>query len=213
MPKIRRRVGKINFMIMKKIFLLLIFSLLGIAGFAEDVVAYYSMSSLCENDLKIEASEPKNGEFTYYIEIQGERLSDKVYMSIESSKLELFRGTLKLIRDKYKEWCKVAIDNNITDMKKEFPYKLFNVSYAWYGSKWWFSSDYILTPQFIILDDGKMCVSIYKKAVSRSNEYIDQKSYLLLNSLDEIDKLIEGTNPQIVYDYYNNKTSKEDLFH
>ena len=199
-------------MIMKKIFLLLVFSLLCIAGFAEDVVAYYSMSFLSNKDLKIEASEPKNGEFTYYIQIQGEHLSDQVYMSIESSKIQTFRGTLGVIREKYKEWCQVAKDNNITDMNKEFPYKLYDVSYAWYGSKWWFSSKYTLTPRFIIFDDGTMGVSIYKKAVSRNNEYIDQKTYFILKSIDEIDKLIDGTNPQIVYDYYNNKSSTEDLF-
>lgn len=198
---------------MKKILLLFVCSVLGIAGFAEEVIGYYSMSYFTGKEtLKIEASEPKNGMFTYYIEVTGESASDKVYMSVKSSNVESFRETLRLIRNKYTEWCKIAVENNITEMNKEFSYKLYNISFAWYGSKWWFSGDYTLTPKFCIMDDGQMIILVYKKAVSRNNEYIDQECYLVFNSVAEIDKLIEGTNPQIVYDYFNNKSSEEDLF-
>ena len=196
---------------MKKILLFLSLCMISITGFCEDVVAYYKSEA---STYQIEASEPKNGEFTYYIQVQGEYKYNKVYMVLKSKDADSFKESLNNIKSKYIEWCNVAKSNNITKLTKEFPFKL-KLSYAWLGSKWWFSNTYVLTPKFQILNSDagpQMYVSICKEAKAYDNEYIDQKTYLFLNSAEEIDTLISALDPKKVLDHYSSQKNKESLF-
>ena len=190
----------------------MVFFTITCASYADEVVGHYSMSYFGKENLKIKANKPEDNAFTFYIQIAGEYEDDEVYMSVNSQNLDTFRNSLKTIRDKYVEWSKVAVDNNITNMSKEFPCQLSNISYAWYSTQWWFSYTTNITPLFIVMEDGQKIVLAYKEVVSRSNQYVDQKAYLVFKTVAEIEALINATNPTIVYDYYKKQTSKQDLF-
>jgi hypothetical protein len=197
---------------MKKIYFAMVFIALTLASYADEVVGHYSMSYFGKENLKIKANKPEDNAFTLYIQIAGEYEDDEVYMSVRSQYLDSFRNSLIIIRDKYVEWSKVAVDNKITNMSKEFPCQLSNISYAWYSSQWWFSYTTNITPLFIVMEDGQKIALAYKEVVSRNNKYVDQTTYLVFKTVAEIEALIKATDPTVVYEYYKKQSSKQDLF-
>lgn len=200
---------------MKRFFTILLLSFISINIFAEDEIATYSMTYFSEagKNLRIEASKPNsNGEFTYYIQVIGERITDEVFISIESKYLPEFIANLYLLKNKFNEWSKIAKENNITEMNKEMPFTIKNIDIAWYSSKWWFSFGHSLTPVFKILDDGRYVVTIVKKVTSSSNQYITKKFYIVFDNVNDIDKLIECLNTEMVYKHYSEKDKKNELF-
>ena len=71
---------------MKKVLsVVLVLLVSSIALSADKVVGEYRMSYF-DKSYEIEASEIKNGKFSIYIYGQGERESDKIFMSIDSDK-------------------------------------------------------------------------------------------------------------------------------
>lgn len=197
---------------MKKFLLFLSLCIMSVTGFCEDVIGYYNMSYFSSGSTcQIEASKPKNGDFTYFIQIKGEKSYDKVYISLESKEVDRFIESLNNIKSKYIEWCNIAKSNNVTDMSKEFPFKL-KISYAWLGAEWWFSGTYVLSPKFMVLDSGQMVVALIKTAKAFDNEYIKKETYLVLSSAEEIDTLISALDTKKVFEHYNSQKNKESLF-
>lgn len=90
-----------------------------------------------------------------------------------------------MIRDKYLSWVKIAKENNVTEMDKEFDIKFPTVSIAWRGSKWWFAFDRKITMSFLILDNGKM-VAIWCPKVSASSNDLLMKLYILYLNVKKI---------------------------
>ncbi|MBR1716925.1 MAG: hypothetical protein IJ718_04815 [Paludibacteraceae bacterium] len=197
---------------MKRNLIISIFAFFAVALLAEDRIGSYTMSYFDGKEYEIEASEPKNGKFSIYLYVGGDRKSDKVCIGIDSKDLQAFKTSLEQIRDKFLEWEKTAKDNNVTDINKDFPYSFPKVTIAWLGSKWWFSFNKHLKPKFMVFKDGSCAMVVYMKVKASSNEYIDQDVYWVLQNVDEFNSIIDMLDENIVMEHYNNKGNKTDLF-
>ena len=197
---------------MKKSLILLCTIFLCTNLLAEDKIGSYNMSYFEGKSYDIKASEPKNNKFDIYIEVGGKYKTDQVMLSVASKDLDAFKNALIQIRDKFLEWKKTAIENNVTDITKDFPVTLPRVTIAWYGTKWWFAFNQYIKPKFFVFKDGKCAMVVYTKAKSSSNEYIDQEVYWVLQEESEFNDVISFLNDSVVIEHYNAKSSKTDLF-
>lgn len=197
---------------MKKLFLLICTMALCLNSLAEEKIGSYAMSYFNGKSFKIEASEPKNGKFSLYIEVGGKHKSDNVMLGVESKDLESFKDALTQVRDKFLEWKKTAVENNVTDITKEFPVTFPKITIAWYGSKWWFAFNQRIKPTFFVFKDGTCAMVVYTKAVSSSNEYIDQEVYWVLREESEFNDIIGLLDENVIIEHFSTKETKADLF-
>ncbi|MDR0367613.1 MAG: hypothetical protein LBH82_00550 [Bacteroidales bacterium] len=180
-------------------------------SFAEKVVGTYSLSYF-NKQYDIEASEIKNGKFSVYIQVSAERDFTRAMIEVKSSDLEEFTQFLTQMKDKYVEWANVAKENNVTDMSKDMDFKSPSTTICWSSSKWFFSFGHKLQPRFLILDSGKMVVTIHKKVTASSNQYIDEKIYWVFSDATEIDELISQLNAEKIISKLQEKENASDLF-
>lgn len=199
---------------MKKILLFIAMIAMCALVFAQEKFATYTMSYFPDmGDFPIKISKPdNNGKYDIDIYVMGESEYDKVCITVKSNDLPAFRQTLTDLRDKFVEWKNVAIENNVTDMTKEFPFSFKRMTISWLGTKWYFSYNNILTPLFMILKDGNCVMVLYKKATSSSNQYIDQKVYFVLQEKEEFDNLLNVITEENINSYLNRRSNSEDLF-
>ena len=69
--------------------------------------------------------EIKNGKFSVYVFAESGDKRTPIFLSVSSDKVDEFNNFLQQINDKFKEWRKVAKDNNVTELKKEIDLKLY----------------------------------------------------------------------------------------
>ena len=132
--------------------------------------------------------------------------------SQKNNELESFKTSLELVRDKYLSWVKIAKENNVTGMDKEFDIKFPTVSIAWRGSKWWFAFDRKIAMSFLILDNGKMVAIWCPKVSASSNEFIDETIYFVFECEEDFNSLLNQLNSQAILDKLLNTKNNEDLF-
>ena len=197
---------------MKKSMIALMLCIVSIMVMSQEQIGSYTMGYFDGKEYKIQASAPKNGKFDFYIDVEGERKSDNVNLLLENTELEKFKTVFTQVRDKYLEWAKTAKANNVTDINKDFPWSFPKLSVAWYGSKWWFSFNRYFTPRFMVFKDGTSAMVLSAKVVSSSNEYIDQKFYLVLQTEEEFNQILDVLNEEKVINYFKNKENTKDLF-
>lgn len=194
----------------KLVFLSLMFLGLSLNSKAEQVVGTYS-NAYFGKTFEIEAAQENNKLESVYIGVEAAG-SKTAFISVDGKDLELFKTSLELVRDKYVEWVKIAKENNVKDMHKEFGIKFPSVTVAWYGSKWWFSFNKKVNMKFSILDSGRMVAVWYAKVTSSSNEYIDEKIYFVFEGEDDFNNLINQLNYSVILDKLLNTKKAEELF-
>ena len=197
---------------MKKLLILIVsmFVSLSMNLRAEQTVGTFENTYFGKN-FTIEASQKNNKLENVYIEVEAKG-SKSAFISVDGDDLERFKTSLELVRDKFLSWVKIAKDNNVTEMDKEFDIKFPSVSVAWRGSKWWFAFNRKLTMSFIILDNGKMLAKWCPKVVSSSNEYIDETIYFVFETEDDFNSLLKQLNTQGILDQLLNTQNNADLF-
>lgn len=178
---------------------------------AEDKVASYSMSYFDGKTYDIQASKPKpNGSFDFYIYVEGN--NDHICLDLKSENATAFKEALETIKVKFTEWKTTAVENNVTDITKDFPCSFPKMNVAWYTSQWWFAFNRIFTPKFFVFKDGRCAVVTSAKVVSSENRYIDETFYLVFEDISEIDTLIKGLDCDAVVKHYNQKQNAAELF-
>lgn len=195
---------------MKKIFLLLISIILSCSAYAEQTVGRYQ-NTYFGKEFEIEAAQKNEKLQSVYIGV----LSDdnrKAFISVDGKNLESFKSALELVRDKYLEWVKVARDNNVTEMRKDFNIKFPSVNVCWKGAEWWFAFGRKVTMRFLILDDGKMVASWSPKVTASDNRYIDEQIYFVFGDEDDFNNLISQLDYQTILNKLLNTHKNEDLF-
>lgn len=191
---------------MKKIILSTLIFLGCLLASAQDKYGTYH-SSYFKKDYDVSASEK-----SIYVQIEGERKSDDVRFSINKEDVETFTGALLLVKEKFLEWKKIAKENNVTEMRKEFPFVFPTVTVAWYGSKWWFAFYHRPTATFLITKSG-ICTCVFSDIVkASSNEYIDQFYMLALSEASDFDSLMNILDVSKADAALNKKQNTEDLF-
>ena len=195
---------------MKKIFLLLFIMLFAVCAKAQQTVGRYQ-NTYFGKEFEIEATQENDKIQKVFI---GSESKDVMYAfsSLDGKDLELFKTALELVKAKYLNWVKVAKDNNVTEIDKEFDIKFPSVTIAWSGSKWWFSFGQRVKMRFLILDSGKMIAVWAPKVTSSSNRYIDEQIYFAFEGAEDFDSLISQLNYQAILDQLLNQKNNEDLF-
>lgn len=154
-----------------------------------------------------------SGDLKVYLFVEGYSSSDEVCFILDGEDEIISFGTALLAaKSKYEEWVAVAKQNNVTEMSKEMGISFPNIGVAWYGSKWWFDFYERISPYFKVYDTGECVCTIAGKATASTNEYIDQKYYLVLSSVDDFDNLYNALQVNSIMDALNSKQRAEDLF-
>lgn len=196
---------------MKRIALLVALALIATVAHAEKVVGTFIMSGE-EQDVEADYSD---GTLQIYFDVFGEYTGEKVMMSIagEENILE-FIEKLKYCKSKFVEWERIALQNNVVDYSKKFDVTFPRVELWWKGSSDWYSSfegEYF-KPLFFIDDEGEISFIAGGEVSDWNNEYIDQKWYVILQDVSEIDSLIEAINPSRVISVLTRKDTLDALF-
>ena len=197
---------------MKKLLILIVsmFVSLSMNTWAEQIVGSFENTYFGKN-FTIEAYQENNKLKKVYIEVLAKD-SKSAFICVSGDDLELFNTSLELVRDKFLSWVKIAKDNNVTEMNKEFDIKFPSVSVSWYGSKWWFAFYQEPKMSFLILDDGRMLALWIPKVASSSNEYIDETIYFVFETEEDFNSLIKQLNPQGILNQLLNTQNKAELF-
>ena len=199
---------------MKKLFLLLIAALYCTLGFAQKKVNEYSMEYFKDKAYNIEASEPKNGKFTFYIYCPSLDSEEEVGFYIDSKELDGFFASLRSIEDKFEEWTKTAIDNNVTDYDKDFDakFKMVKVFFK-YGSKYHFTS-MKFSPYFKVTKDGT-CLAVFRarQLTASDNRFMHHDGFMLaFSNKKEIEDFITALDPLSILNKESENKAKDDLF-
>lgn len=195
---------------MKKFTVFALFLFCTISMFAQEEIGTYH-SSYFDKDLEVLAVSPEEKN-SIYISVCGEHSIDDVVINVEGYAIEEFRSALSQAKSKFAEWAKIAKDNNVKDMTKDMDITFPKVTIAWHSSKWWFSFRQSLKPRFIVTSEGKCAFVIAGKAVSSSNEYIDQRYYFALSDVRDFDELLNVTSKEYIASKFTKKQNVEDLF-
>ncbi len=194
---------------MKKIFLLL-GMLFPLIAFGQETIDNYNCSYF-EKQLDIMAADDDKLEL--YIQVYGDRESDLVLINLSGeNKIYSFITFLTQLRDKYKEWRQVAIDNNVVDYSKTFDINTPKLTVAWAGSKWFFDFYEQPDPRFRVTSSGKIMAILSDEAQASSNEYITQEYYLVFSSVEEFDELLSKIEPSRIREKLKEKAAPDTLF-
>lgn len=202
---------------MKKFVVTFLFSLLTIVAFSDNVMDTYRMSYYGNRTWKIEASEPIDGKFNWYIQVAGNKPNDIVYAWITSEDVKYFINKLQEIKKAY-QYCSdtLAYHNNNArfskisrycenvDIKFSLPF-FFN-----YNGKTHLTNTTKLTitcmkPNF----QDPMLVIIHSKIKPYNFEQCKwgKEAVMVFKNPREIDDLINLLDNNKVFEYYNKKKS------
>lgn len=202
---------------MKKLVIMLIAAIYCTLGYAQKKVTDYSLEYASANgktSFDIEATEPKNGKFTFYIYAWSMDSEEQVGFSIDSKKLPEFFAALRAVGDKLEEWTKTAKDNNVTDYDKKFDVKFsYNSAFFKYGRDWHFCN-FKFAPYFKVTKDGE-CLAIFKsyKLTASDNRFMNHDGFMIpFSSKEEIEEFIKALDPNPVLNTEGTNAAKNDLF-
>ena len=200
---------------MKKLFLLFLVVINCMMGYAQKKVNEYSMEYFKdEPTYNIEATEPKNGKFTFYIYGCSLDSEKEVAISVNSKDIEKFVESLRSIEDKFEEWTKTAKDNNVTDYDKNFDAKFKSVSVFFkYGSKYHFT--YVkFSPYFKVTKDGE-CLAVFRtrELTASDNQFMHHDGFMLaFSSKQEIEDFIKALDPTPILNKESKNEATDNLF-
>ena len=183
--------------------------------FAQKKVNEYSMEYFKNNPTyDIEATEPKNGKFTFYIYGCSLDAEKEVGFSVESKDLEKFVESLRSIEDKFEEWTKTAKDNNVTDYDKNFDAKFKSVRVFFkYGSK--YHSTYVkFSPYFKVTKNGE-CIAVFRtrELTASDNQFMHHDGFMLaFSSKQEIEDFIKALDPNPILSKESKNEATDNLF-
>lgn len=194
---------------MKRILSLIVFVLSFCVVNAQEKDYYYS--SYFHEKLSITAS--NEGVLRLYIQVFGERYDDFVLFFIEGEhNIQAFSDALKLSKEKFVEWSRVASENRVRNFDKNmdivFPY----VTICWEGLKWWLDVDTRLNPRFVVTGSGECVFVISGTATAFQNEYIDQVYSFALSSESDFDRLIRNIEIDNLMSDFNERDNIDTLF-
>ena len=176
---------------MKKILLLIACTLLTTSMYAEKIVATYTMSGTKRN---VEAGIDGKGDLNIFIQVVGES-SDYVMIRVEGEEdIKRFRTQLAFCKNKFIEWEQVAKRNNVSDFKKEIDARFPNVEVWWVGLEWYSTNKKNFIKPLFLVNDGDASFGATGDAFHWANEFIFQEFYILFETANEIQSLIDALN-------------------
>lgn len=201
---------------MKRIIILFIL-FFPITAYTQEVFATYEMSYFnCGKTTYEMLAEIKNDKIDkIYIEGSSfDASTKKTVLIIEGAHISKFGDYLKAAKDKYIEWTKTAIDNNVKDLNKVIPLESqvkYMVGFI-YGD-WNFARNVNLQSRFRVSDGFHLLILDTGKLTSMTNEYIQNDGFVIVfNNIKEIDYLLNKISKENLDKVANDKVNKESLF-
>lgn len=145
-----------------------------------------------------------DGDTWLYIGIHSWENEEAFISLVGEANIQAFVESLTKVRDKYVEWRKIAIDNNVQEFSKAFDIEFPPVNIAWYTDDWNFNFGHDLAPFFAILDGRRIVACFHSEVSSSSNEYVSTKYYLIFESKRDFDSLLSMIRPEVVKRKLNN---------
>jgi hypothetical protein len=159
--------------------------------YAEKIVATYTLSGTRRN---VEAGIDSNGALNVFIQVVGED-SDYVMIRVEGEEnIKRFRSQLAYCKEKFIEWEQVAKRNNVSDFKKEIDARFPNVEVWWVGLEWYSTNKKNFIKPLFLVNDGDASFGATGDAFHWANEFIFQEFYILFETANEIQSLIDALN-------------------
>ena len=129
---------------------------------------------------------------------------------------KLFTDFVKTTFNKFKEWRKTAIENNVKELLKEIESGDFGNTIAFrYGSKWKFSfgAHTIKASMFITKSGDVYYLLTFPEVEASDNQFMtNDKVNWIISEEKNINSLITALSPEKVNEFINNSSNKEDLF-
>ena len=194
---------------MKKILLFIAFTLLTTSMYAEKIVATYTLSGTRRN---VEAGIDSKGALNVFIQVVGED-SDYVMIRVAGeSDINKFRSQLAFCKNKFIEWEQVAKSNKISDFKKEINATFPNVEVWWVGLEWYSSHKNNYIKPLFLVNNGDASCGTMGQATHWANEFIDQEFYILFETANEIQSLIDALDITKIKYALNQESQTNSLF-
>lgn len=191
---------------MKRILLTLFVGLLSLTVSAQYVASYNNSLEGKEHSIVTD----EQGKYLH-ISVPGRYTTDIVSFMIATKDIPAFYEGMSSIYNKYLEWDKVAKDNNVTDMRKEFDIPLPKITLAWKSSDYFFEYKHTLKPAFVVLEDGVSYCVMSGKGVCSTNRYIDQEYYFVVGG-DDFKEFVEAIKPETIAAGKAENKKIDDLF-
>ena len=194
---------------MKKILLFIAFTLLTTSMYAEKIVATYTLSGTRRN---VEAGIDSKGALNVFIQVVGED-SDYVMIRVAGeSDINKFRSQLAFCKNKFIEWEQVAKSNKISDFKKEINATFPNVEVWWVGLEWYSSNKGNLIKPLFVVNNGDAAFGATGGVTHWSNEFIGQVFYMLFETANEIQSLIDALDIKQIKNNLKQEAETNALF-
>ena len=194
---------------MKKVLLFITFTLLTTSMYAEKIVATYTMSGTKRN---IEAGIDDRGALNVFIQVVGE-YSDYVMIRLKGEEdINKFITQLTYCKNKFIEWEQVAISNNVSEVRKEINVTFPSVEVWWVGLEWYSSYEQNFFRPVFLVNDGDASLGTMGVATHWANEFIDQEFYVLFETANEIQSLIDALNIRKIKYSLNQDIQTKALF-
>jgi hypothetical protein len=157
--------------------------------YAEKIVATYTMSGTKRN---IEAGIDSRGALNVFIQVVGESSEYVMIQVAGESDIKKFRSQLEYCKNKFIEWEQVAKNNKVSDIKKEIDATFPNVEIWWVGLEWYSSNKMNFIKPLFLVDNGDAAFGATGAATHWNNEFITQSFYILFETANEIQSLINA---------------------
>ena len=194
---------------MKKILLLIAFTLLTTSSYAEKIVATFTMSGTKRN---IEAGIDNTGALNVFIQVVGE-YSDYVLIRVEGeADIKRFIAQLTYCKNKFIEWEQVAKSNNVYDFKKEIDATFPSVEVWWVGLEWYSSHKKNFIKPLFLVNNGDAAFGTTGAATHWNNEFITQSFYILFETAYEVQSLIDALDITKIKHALNQEAQTNALF-
>ena len=194
---------------MKKFLLLVAFTLLTTNMYAEKIVATYTMSGTKRN---VEAGIDSEGALNVFIQVVGE-YSEYVMIRVSGEEdIKTFITQLTYCKNKFIEWEQVAKSNKISDFKKEIDATFPHVEVWWVGLEWYSSYKMNLIKPLFLVNDGDASFGTTGAVTHWNNEFITQTFYMLFETANEIQSLIDALNISKIKASLNRDMETDALF-
>ena len=194
---------------MKKILLLIAFTLLTTSSYAEKIVATFTMSGTKRN---IEAGIDNKGALNVFIQVVGE-YSDYVLIRVEGeADIKRFIAQLTYCKNKFIEWEQVAKSNNVYDFKKEIDATFPSVEVWWVGLEWYSSHKKNFIKPLFLVNNGDAAFGTTGAATHWNNEFITQSFYILFETAYEVQSLIDALDITKIKHALNQEAQTNALF-
>ena len=200
---------------MKNFFLFLLI-MLAVEGYSQKPYTFYKT---LHGEYEIKVSSTKNAWALWIDMLSMDTYKDKVGVKIEPRQAEVLIEAFKLCIEKYSEWKKVAIANNVTKLQKKIKVRSTGVLGYFYSiDEWQFCYNITPTFEFSVVTDAKGDVEYYiimrtGEMSASDNEYLKcDGGVFAFASVQEIESFIALLDNDKIVKSINAQTDQNDLF-